>query len=254
MQPVSKAKAGYTINVDRLRLVSAPGHLGVRFYDMGATLPVSGTAALTDGTSKLLGDLSLDGSQAPQLELLLHGGKELLCIPSFSHGAAKEKLGNTLLTPGNYYAIVLEYIDVEVDVYGASMTPAINRYPNGYAWTTEDLTTTITTLGTYADIMFLMHAAQTTWVESILLEFDGDPKGGSYLIAAEDALMNMLPLAIGNARPLTKAFGFDKRQPPLEPGGKLELYFSAPQDIEARWVTMTVGHWSDDLGPYTVVP
>ena len=65
------------------------------------------------------------------IRLNLIGGKRLYKVDRFVAGVALEIPGNTILTPNNYYALMIKYVDTDVSVYGANTSYSTNYYNNG---------------------------------------------------------------------------------------------------------------------------
>lgn len=136
-----------------------PGTMGLKLWDFGDTLPVTGTSSLADATQYTeLGDRGVSGVVVSEVELQLVGGKRAYQIDDFVAGAAPEIPDNTLLTSDNYYAVTLHYVNTDITVYGPSSVYAAHwgqpYYTNGFAFSTPDEVSVITEIGEYHDLAF----------------------------------------------------------------------------------------------------
>ena len=176
---VEKEKRDGYVIVDELISVPGPGSFAVKLWNMGATLPVSGSMSLAGGTQYTkLGDLGITGKQEGSVSVSLVGGKRAYHIDEFVAGAALEIPTNELLVPDNYYAITLHHVDTDVSVYGPNEAWD-DYYENGYAFTAPDESTNITALGPQIDIMFLIYSTQPAYVFEITTIADALPNGSS---------------------------------------------------------------------------
>jgi len=176
---VEKEKRDGYVIFDELISVPPPGQLELKLWDMGTTMPVSGVTALDDGTQYTkLGDLGITGKQEASVIIDLYGGKRAYHIDEFVAGVATEIPTNELLNPGNYYAITMHYVNTNVSVYGTNEAWD-NYYKNGYAFTTPNDSTAITTAGTDKDLMFVVFSTQEVYVFEITSITDGTPNGNS---------------------------------------------------------------------------
>ena len=171
-------KDGYML-IDDIVAIPEGGSVEVKLWDMGATIPVSATTALTDGTQyEKLGDLGVTGIQASSVIVDLLGGKRMCHIDEFVAGTSLEIPTNELLIPNNYYAITINYIDTDVSVYGPN-DAWDNYYTNGYGFTTDLESNPISAMGTNKDIQFIVFSTQDAYVFEITIATDGTPNGGS---------------------------------------------------------------------------
>ncbi len=176
---VEKEKKDGFVILDILISVPGPGSVELKLWDMGATLPTSGAMALNGGTQYTkLGDLGITGDQVASVSVDMLGGKRGYHIDEFVAGVALEIPTNELLTPDNYYAITLHYVDTDVSVYGPNEAWD-DYYENGYAFSTPDEATNITALGSQKDLMFIVFSTQPVYVFEITTIADAPPNGSS---------------------------------------------------------------------------
>jgi len=169
-----------------------------------------------------------------------------------AHGVAKELPTNTLLTPGNYYAVVFEYVDVDVNIFGADPTLGVDYYPNGYAFTVPDTVTPIVAVGVNQDCMFKLLTVQDTWVERVTVTENGTNEA-HVLVQLEDLGMKSRVLGLGDAQ---DSMVFDQGKQPayLPAGGKLEVYYADVFTSTTTKVAVTVDHWASKFDAYVVDP
>jgi len=176
---VQKEKRDGYVILDDLISVPPPGELELKLWDMGTTMPVSGTTALDDGTQYTkLGDAGITGKQEASVIIDLYGGKRAYHIDEFVAGPATEIPTNEILNVGHYYAITMHYVNTNVSVYGTNEAWD-DYYKNGYAFSAPDDSTAITTAGANKDLMFVIFSTQDVYVFEITSNTDGTPNGNS---------------------------------------------------------------------------
>ncbi len=190
------------IYIDDISHTPPPGSVCLRLFDMGSTLPVSGSSILSAGTQYTkIGDLGITGFQESSLNIDLQGGFRIYYINEFVAGTALEIPGNELLIPGNYYAITINYVDTEVSVYGTNTSYNTNYYTNGYAFTTPDESTAITQIGTYSDLMFAVFSTQDVYIVDVGQVADATPSVSSKTnFYIEDENMKRTDIFLASAR------------------------------------------------------
>lgn len=237
----SRANAdGY---IDNLVAVPVPGNISLKLWDMGATLPVSATTSIDDGTQVTqLGDIAF-ATAAASITLPLIGGKRLYIIKNFVAGPAIEIPTNQLLTVGNYYIITLNHVDTNVSVYGPDSSFSINYYTNGYAFTAPDEATAITALGAYNDLMFGILSTQDVYLTGFDQFLDAAPGNDSETnIFVEDSDMGITNIsALGGRSAQAIEADISLRPMFLEKGGKFELYYNddASDSVSSIGLTMS---------------
>jgi hypothetical protein len=156
--------------IDNIEYSPFAGTVGVELWDMGASLPISGVTSLIDGTQyKQIGDIT-DTTPVAEFEYSLDGGKRLYHLDNFVAGVALEIPGNEILNVNNYYALVLKYIDSDINVYGPNFDT--DYYNSGYGFNVLDNSTPIVTIGgNDDDIMFTIFSTQDVYIiqERLLL-------------------------------------------------------------------------------------
>jgi hypothetical protein len=167
---VEKEKRDGYVYIDDMISVPPPGSVKVKLWDMGTTEPVTGVTSIDDGIQyDYLGDLGITGVQLSEVDVDLIGGFRIYHIENFVAGVALEMGSNQLLTVGNFYAITINYVDTDTQIYGSKNTEAVRYepsgyYTNGYAFTAPDEATAITKVGDYADLMFTIFSTQNVYV------------------------------------------------------------------------------------------
>jgi len=201
---IDDADGGEFGYIDSITYQSQPGSVVLELWDMGTTLPASnGTVDYTTKTQYTeIGDRGISGVVVSQLSLTLDGGKRKYHIDEFIAGTALEHPSNTLLTIGNYYSIVLKYVDTDVTVYGPDTTFSTDYYTNGYAWKAETADNLIDVIpgaagaGAYSDLMFQIFSIQDVYITNITLLADSAPgNNASVSIFSEDSNMGIVDIA-----------------------------------------------------------
>ena len=222
---VDTKNIGSSLYIDNLRATPPPGSIEIKLWNMGPTLPVSGTTSIDSGVQydKLNNSVS-------SVVLPLLGGKRLYHIHNnFTAGAHKNDPLNELLEPNNYYIIELKHIDTDVSVYGPSTSFAYNYYNNGYAFTAPDEATAITGIGEFSDIMFVIQSMQDIYVVEAGWSFNNSPNGNSDLfLFLEDTQMKISGVFVDHSQHPDQNDSKDSSLRPkfLEDGGKAEWYYN----------------------------
>ena len=236
---ITDSDAGEFAYADSITYQAEPGSLDMELWDMGAALPASdGTVDYTTGTQyEEIGDRGIGGVVVSTLRFSLIGGKRKYHIDEFIAGTAPEKPDNTLLTVGNYYALVLKYVDTDVIVYGPDTTIANNYYTSGYGWKAETANDLIDIIpgangaGAYSDLMFQIFSTQDVYIINAHLLVDAAPGGDADVaIFSEGANMEIDDIVASVQK---GGFGrteliYDISCCPsfLENGGKFEAYYN----------------------------
>ena len=218
-------EGGKNCYIDNLTATPPPGEIEIKLWDMGASIPVSTTTSIDDGTQYTqIGD-----AEAASYTLQLKGGKRLYNIHEFHCGADKAVPTTTLLTAGNYYILELKYIDTDTSVYGPNTAYSINYYASGYAFTAPDEATAITAIGTYSDCMFQIFSRQEIYIKKVEWKFNAVPNGLSDIsVFLEDTNMGISDIIIDHEEQPAQIEEEDVSDRPmvLEDGGKLEFYYN----------------------------
>jgi hypothetical protein len=206
----------------------APGLLDLKLWDMGSAIPTSGVTSIDGGTQYTkLGDAGISGTQIAEITLPIIGGFRQYHIGEFIAGPALEIPTNEILTVDNYYAITLNHVDTNIDVYGPDPTFA-NYYINGYSFNAADEATAITATGTDEDIQFGIFSTQDVYVVSIFSNF-GDPPGDAsrMLVNIEDENMNITGIPVQGVRGQeVVSQSFELRPYLMNKGGKFEINYT----------------------------
>ncbi len=177
---VTDREGGKYAYVDDVETTPPPGSVAIKLWDMGSSIPVSTTTSLDDGTQyEKLGDLGISGTQIAEVEVQLEGGFRVYQIDDVIAGVALEIPTNELLTVDNYYALTINYVDTDVDIYGPNTSFSVNYYENGYAFTAPNESTAITAIGTYSDLMFTIYSTQDVYIVNMGQVADATPNGDS---------------------------------------------------------------------------
>lgn len=186
---VDTKKLGASAYVDNLAAAPPPGELGIQLWDMGTTTPVTGVDALDDGVQYTqIGDISFT-TPVSQYNLNLEGGKRLYHVHEFVCGVALEIPTNEILNEDNYYALVLTYVDTDVTIYGPNSSfDDAPYYNSGYAFTTPDNSTAITTIGVNNDLMFSIFSTQDVYIIGSSARANAEPNGGSSFMSSVEGI------------------------------------------------------------------
>ena len=218
--------------VDNIEVGAVGGEVGIELWDMGSTMPINGTTTLLDGTQyHQIGDITRT-TPVSQLELDLIGGKRLYHIHEFVAGVAQEIFWNEILNKDNYYAIVLNYIDTEVDVYGT--TGFSDYYNSGYSFTVQGNSTPFIQTGAMDDLMFTIFSTQDVYVTESRAYANALPgEDANFMSSVEDNNMitNDIIAVHGVYVPQFGEIDFTDRPKFLPKGGKFNLdYNDDPTD------------------------
>ena len=222
-------KGGAKSYVDNIEYQAQPGSVRLKLWNMGASIPVSGTGTLASGTLyEKLGDAGISGMQTGSYILPLGSGKKLYHIDEFVAGPAREIPANEPLTASNYYALVLEHIDTNVKVFGPNTAYGINYYTNGYSFTTTANDAPLTGTGAFNDMMFGILSAQEVYVSRVQVRLDNPPSASAdYSIYMEDENMKITDMILSHIHDPRQVEVVDLTRPSKLPvGGKLEVYYN----------------------------
>lgn len=224
----SVKKPGSYAYVDNLISTPLPGTVQLKLWDMGDTLPESGVASLEDGVQyTTLGDIASESPSA-SYNISLIGGKSIYHLHGFTAGVANEIPSNNALTPGNYYALTLHYVDTNIQVYGPDPSYTTKYYTNGYAFTTVAEVAPLTQIGIYSDIMFGIFSTQDAYIVASRAEANAEPGDrATYYSFVEDSDMKITDVlnTHGVYPPQSNMVDLVYRPTFLPKGGKFELYY-----------------------------
>ena len=230
--------------IDDLSVTPPPGQVELKLWDMGDELP--GSVSLDSGTQYTeLGDRGLNsGVVASSVLLELDGGKRLYDIRQFVAGPALEIPSNTILIPGNYYAITLHYVDTDVNVFGPDTSYNKNYYVSGYAFTAPDESTGISAIGAYSDLMFGIYSTQDVYINTVVKEYDAEPGNIAVeYIFIEDTDMKVSDIITNNATPVRAIQAeFKDRTFYLMKGGKFEIYHNDDFTDSTSVISVLMGY------------
>lgn len=155
-------RIGSAAYMDNLIVTPPPGTILVKLWDFGDILPEDGVTSLDDANQYTeLGDRGINSGQVfAEVPVFLSGGKKIYQVNSFIAGVAEEIPSNTLLKPDNYYGLTLHYVDTDVNVWGTDTGFGVKNYNNGYAFSTPNVSTGISRLGMFSDLMFIIYSTQ----------------------------------------------------------------------------------------------
>lgn len=232
--------------VDNLIAVPPPGNIGLKLWDMGTEIPVTAVTAIDDGTQyEELGDRGVNGGVVvSEVILPLQGGKKVYYVRNFVAGVALEIPDNTLLTPDNYYAITLNYIDTDVSVYGPDSSFSIQYYTNGYAFTVADEATAITKVGEFNNLMFGILSTQDVFVNTMLKFYNATPNGlarESVFVENENMVITGIILNDVQAQ-IFQELEFKDRVFPMTKGSKFEIYYNDDFTDSVTKSTLLIGY------------
>jgi hypothetical protein len=229
---------------DNLSFQVSPGSIDLKLYDMGDTLPKNGTAKLSDGTQyTTIGDLGISGLQQSFNRVSLKSGTRLYHCDGFIAGTAKEIPGNVTLTKNNYYALTINYVDTDTNVFGSDPSFNINFYENGYGFNAADENTAILSPSDYSDIMFIIFSAIDAHVFKASFRFNSEPGDSSELtMYNEDINMKMESVFISHEHSPKQEEVIDSSNSPalITDGGKFELYYSDDPSDSVTEVIMEI--------------
>ncbi len=243
---LDKKKKNGLVYIDVMEASPEPGAINLKLFDMGSTLPVAEVAKLSEATQYIkLGDYGITGQQLANIELEVVGGKRQYHIDEFIAGVSLEMgSANEVLTEGNYYAITLNYVDTDVDVYGPNEALQTGGYyTNGYSFTTSAESTAITATGADQDLQFCIFSTQDVYLINLLQLFDDVPGDASRVLAnVEQADMGIFNSVIvqGIKGIQTVDQSFLERPYFMEKGGKFEFNYN---DDKSDSVTLVDLFW-----------
>lgn len=243
---VDRAFPGANAYVDNLSAAPPPGSVGLKLWDMGTSIPESGASSIDDGTQYTeLGDRGLNGGGVvAEVNLPLLGGKRLYTVKDFVAGVALEIPSNTILTPGNFYILTVNYVDTDVNVYGPDPLFLTNYYTNGFSFTAPDEATAITAVGEFNDCMFGIYSTQDAFLNTIVKFYDASPGGGaSENIFIEDKNMSITDVSVGESTPLQAIQAeFNDRMFRIPKGGKFEVYHNDDFSDSTTIISLLMGY------------
>lgn len=230
--------------VDNMAATPAPGTIEVKLWNMGDTIPVSGDTSIDDGVQyEKIGDLGITGLQESSYLLQLLGGKRMYHLNGFIAGTSLEIPTNELLIPDNYYALTFNYVDTDVNIYGANSSYSINYYVNGFAFTATSEAAAISAVGEYNDCMFIIFSTQDVYLIDFAHISDATPGVGSELsYFVEDKNMYISDIMTTSINPALRTTIIDelKNVPAfVEKGSKIEEYYN--DDITDSVTQITLG-------------
>jgi len=166
---IIKKKGGAIGYIDNLKHASGTANVDLKLYEVGhyGSTPEASSAINSWTQYTKLGDLGITGIQASSVRVPLLPGKRLYNVTDFVAGVAEEMSANEILKKGNYYAFTINCVDVDVKIYGPLTSENINYYNNGYAFSAPDISTTITKLGTYSDLSFVLFSTGRACVHEL---------------------------------------------------------------------------------------
>ena len=211
--------------IDDLFSVPAPSLIRAKLWDMGATEPESGVTTISSGTQYS----QIGEGEDSSFVIPLQGGKRIYHLERFFAGINKSNPNNETINIDNYYILELEYVDTDVTVYGNDTSISVDRYLNGFAFSTPNEAIAITSAGQYANIMFGIFSSQDVYVSSVSWRFNADPNGNSsILVFLEDSNLSITDVIVDHEGSPEKSFVFDSEFRPmlLADGGKLEFYYN----------------------------
>ena len=239
--------------IDNLTHAVGTGSAELKLFDLGTSLP-SPAATLDGGTQyTTLGDLGITGIQASSVTVPLNAGINLYHVDGFAAGIAPEIPANALLNIGNYYAFTINYVDVDVDVYGPDASFGVKYYRDGYAFTAANESAAITRIGDGLNhLMFIISFIQDVEVRGIEVRYY-DSSGNEVLsdilssstIYIEDTNMDIKSAIMLPSNGLgTTALDISSAPESAEAGSKVEIYYSsAPNDaVDSICLCVTWGN------------
>lgn len=247
--------------IDNFHSHPPAGSIGLKLWDCGTSLPVADGASfdLTNDATQYteIGDWGIDGAVVSERIVDLHGGKRIYHIENFSCGVAAEHPNNNTLIEGNYYAITLNYIDTEVEIFGPDTTFLTNYYTNGYGFYTNAENIDITTIsgvegsGYYSDCMFGILSTQPVYfIRYHLHMIDSTgvtiPNGvnASWLTLIEDNNKTFQYLLTSHAgHPVISGDyeeDFYQRPAYMAEGGKFEVYYNDDHSDDIQTMELEV--------------
>lgn len=242
---VVRKKLGAFVYIDNLAATPPPGSVSLELWNMGSVLPEAGVTSLNDGTQITeLGDAGIGGSLVSTVNLSLLGGKRLYTVKDFAAGLALEIPGNETLVVGEYYALLIKYVDTDVNVFGPNTAYEVNYYENGYAFTCPDYATPVTALGPYNDCMFGILSTQDVWLNTLVKAYNAAPgAAASENLFIEDRNMVITDIAVGENQPFqSMQVEFRDRSFHLPKGGKFEVYHNDDYTDSTSFLNLIIGY------------
>ena len=242
---------------DSITYQAEGGSFAVELWDLGATLPAGdGTEDYTSiGTQYTeLGDRGINGALVSSVNVPLHGGKRVYHLEKFIAGVALEIPANTLLTVGNYYSLVIKYVDTNVTLYGPNTTFSINYYTSGYAWKAEVADNLIDKVagaaggGAYSDLSFEIYSTQDVQIIGTSIFKDSASGENAWAtINVEDSNMQIteIPSVVQSGGFNRTSLTLDTSLRPLflEKGGKYEVNYNDDATDDLTKVMFSMSYW-----------
>ena len=219
-------KFGY---IDNVYVSTSAGQVELKLFDMGAIIPTSGVTPLASGTQYS----QLNGASSG-ITFDLSPGKRIISFNEFTAGLERHKASNILLTPNNYYALTINYVDVNINVYGCDPADAIANgepfYNNGWAFTAASEAAAINQISANNDLMFVVGHTQTARILDVKISGDDDfPVGASIIVLNEDIvkdIANMFNVHKFSGTNNIITLSYAERPLEISLGSKLELYYN----------------------------
>jgi len=224
---ITDRDSGEYVYIDNIERTPAGGEVSVTLWDLGPTMPVDGVTSLIDGTQYTqIGDIT-DTTPTSQYVFGMEGGKRLYHLHYFACGVAQEIPSNEILNVGNYYALVLNYVDTEVKVYGPNFDT--DYYLSGYAFTTPNNSTPISKLGDDDDLMFSIFSTQDVYLtQSVAIANAVPGDSANFMSSIEDNNMVTTDIVISHGVYVGQQgmVFFENRPLFLPKGGKFNLDYN----------------------------
>jgi len=248
---LEKDKRDGDLYVDLLSAAVNPGSLNIKLWNMGASIPVSGTTKINDGAQYTkLGDAGITGLQASEVTVDLIGGVRQYHVDGFVAGPALEIPANEILIPNNYYAITFNYVDAEIEIYGPN--PAWdNYYENGYSFDAVNESTAIVGTGTDEDLQFIIYSTQDVYINRMVQIADASPGlNSSVLTNVEDYNMRITDIVNSGIVGLAQVDRqFDKPYF-MAKGGKFETNYNDDPEDSVSVITFNFQYFFEPNGTH----
>lgn len=242
---------------DSITYQAEAGSFDLELWDFGTTLPTGdGTEDYTSvGTQyEELGDRGIGGVVEASVNVPLLGGKRKYHIDEFIAGVALEHPDNTPLTVGNYYGLVIKYVDTDVSIFGPNTAFETDYYSSGYAWKAEVADDYIDKIdgavgsGAYSDLMFQIFSSQDVYVVDTAMFASSAPGINSDIaIFAEDSQMRIvdIPASLqkGGFGRTQLSMDLSSRPVFLEEGGKWEAYYNDDPEDGTDTILFSMGYY-----------
>ena len=248
---VIRKRTSFSAYVDNLVATPPPGSIGLKLWDMGSEIPETGVTTLDDGTQyEQLGDRGVNGGTVvAEVILPMLGGKRLYAIKDFAAGVALEIPDNSILTPDNYYAITLNYIDTDVSVFGPDSSFEKQYYINGFGFIAADESTPIVEIGEYNDLMFAVYSTQHVYVNTLFKVYNDQPGVlATESVFIEDKDMKITSVVSGEFIPTQQLIvEFKDRVFEMDKGSKFEIYYNSDYTDNVVVGSLLIGYIFEPL-------